>query len=521
MRRTPWTRVAIGLATIATVAACSATTQLSRKDVLAHHGKLDQLNRSVVEASGQGADLLAPETFKAARQHLEAALSYAQRGEDTKADQAAQRGSETMTRVRANIMKSREVLSEVLETRERAAAAGAPALFSKRFRKADDTLKEQSLRVAQGETHKARSERSTLIADYAQLELDALKKGKLEAARQAVKEAEKDGADDYAQRTLERAKQELELLVSIIEADRTQTTKAEAQAKRTIWIANQAKEIGKLAKNFDDQDLDHEGIILWYQQQLLAIRKPLKDELPFDKPNATVVGVLRQDFEGLLDSLAQARKSQEHAQIRIAGLRQEMEDRRVADEKRLKKALRDLRSGKEARIAELQRKLADQESKEAIEQRRREAERQRFEDVRALFSAETDGEVLRKGQNVILRLHGFDFPSGRSTIEARNYSLLNRVAHALNIFPESRVLITGHTDSLGGANRNQALSLERATNVRRFLEETGGISGTRLEASGRGESEPVAQNNTREGRAKNRRIEVVIFNHRRARSARR
>jgi outer membrane protein OmpA-like peptidoglycan-associated protein len=358
---------------------------------------------------------------------------------------------------------------------------------------------------------KARDSLPGLLDTYAQLELESLKRGTVEAARQAVNHAEENDADDYAPKTLAQAKQELKLLVSIIEADRTQRKKADAQAEKTIWLARRANEITELAKRFDHDDWSHESIILWYQNQLLRIRQPLSNQLPFDKANAAVINVLRQDIEGLLNSVKDMRDSQTKAQQRIASLQQQMEAERVRYEKRMQQALADLRSGKEARIAALQKQLNREASKKAEAQRKRQAEQQRFESVRALFSPD-QAEVLRKEDDVILRLHGFNFPSGKSTIEAKNFGLLNKIVTAVNTFPNSKVKITGHTDARGDKKSNLELSVERAKNVEAFINTTGGIPVDRLESHGRGEAEPVASNETKKGRAKNRRIEVLIVN---------
>lgn len=135
----------------------------------------------------------------------------------------------------------------------------------------------------------------------------------------------------------------------------------------------------------------------------------------------------------------------------------------------------------------------------------------RFENARELISPE-QGEVLRKGENVILRLHGFDFSPGESDVEARNFGLLNDVIAAIEQFPDPTVKVIGHTDSLGDDEMNAELSIQRAKAVAAFLHETGGIPLARIESEGRGEAEPVATNDTGEGRAKNRRIEVIILN---------
>ena len=84
------------------------------------------------------------------------------------------------------------------------------------------------------------------------------------------------------------------------------------------------------------------------------------------------------------------------------------------------------------------------------------------------------------------------------------------VAQSLQDYPQSRVQVEGHTDNTGSAEYNQSLSERRANAVADVLME-GGVPFSRIETFGRGESEPVASNLTPEGRAQNRRVEIVIL----------
>jgi outer membrane protein OmpA-like peptidoglycan-associated protein len=491
--------------------ACASGGGLGRQDVIRQYPTIERLDRAVTSARSEDAAVLAPESFELAEQSLDKAVERARDAEKAEAEKAARRGLDAMRLVNENLEKSRKVFSEALDTRSRALAAGADSLFPERLREVERVLMARAQDVEEGDVATAREGVSALVRTYGELELDALKQGKLKGARAAVKDAKDAGAKKHAPRTLAEAEQELELLAAIMEADRTQTEKADAHADRTIWLANRATEITNLAKDFEDRDLDEEGIILWYQRQLLEIREPLEADLPFDRPNAEVVRVLRQDLEGLLDSLRQARMSQTKAQVRIAALQDEIEAQRIRHEKRLQKALDEVQRGNRAQVAQLRAKLEAQQSQAALEARRRKAAQERFDSVRELFLPD-DGQVLREGDNVILRLYGFDFAPGKSTLETTNFALVNRIANALNVFPDANALIIGHTDSTGNDASNMELSLARATNVTALLEEIGGIAPARLEALGRGESEPVASNETREGRAKNRRIDVLIVN---------
>jgi len=98
-----------------------------------------------------------------------------------------------------------------------------------------------------------------------------------------------------------------------------------------------------------------------------------------------------------------------------------------------------------------------------------------------------------------------------SSIEFRSsaYPRLDRLIALSNACYESRILITGHTDASGNEPWNRALSLRRASAVGDYIV-TGGISRERLEVSGVGSDEPVADDNTRYGRSLNRRIEIEL-----------
>jgi outer membrane protein OmpA-like peptidoglycan-associated protein len=86
---------------------------------------------------------------------------------------------------------------------------------------------------------------------------------------------------------------------------------------------------------------------------------------------------------------------------------------------------------------------------------------------------------------------------------------LNTVASSLLKYPNSRIEVIGHTDNTGSAAYNQDLSQRRAVSVASVLRESG-VPGARIAAFGRGEDQPVASNLTPEGRAKNRRVEIII-----------
>ncbi len=101
------------------------------------------------------------------------------------------------------------------------------------------------------------------------------------------------------------------------------------------------------------------------------------------------------------------------------------------------------------------------------------------------------------------------FDSGKSTIKDESTKVLNDIIAILKEYPTAKFTVEGHTDSAGSAKLNQRLSDSRANAVKNFLVENG-VDQFRLSAVGYGEDKPIASNNTRAGRAKNRRVEINL-----------
>ncbi len=104
---------------------------------------------------------------------------------------------------------------------------------------------------------------------------------------------------------------------------------------------------------------------------------------------------------------------------------------------------------------------------------------------------------------------GILFATGKSALNTASKETLTRFAQSLQNTPETDVAIVGHTDNTGSRQINEKLSNERAESVAKYLIEKG-VSGNRLTTEGRAYDEPVASNETAEGRAQNRRVEIYI-----------
>jgi outer membrane protein OmpA-like peptidoglycan-associated protein len=191
-------------------------------------------------------------------------------------------------------------------------------------------------------------------------------------------------------------------------------------------------------------------------------------------------------FEGQASSLQELQQEKEENEVRLADMEEEM---RTLDERL---------GGATAERAALVQRL---EAQALV--------KQQFVQVEKLFTSH-ESRVFREGDTIILRMVGLSFDSGKSQIKPENFDLLAKVEKAIDIFPRSELTIEGHTDAYGGDELNQKLSQERAESVSQYMINAMRIPTYRLIATGYGETRPVSSNETEAGRARNRRIDIVI-----------
>lgn len=124
--------------------------------------------------------------------------------------------------------------------------------------------------------------------------------------------------------------------------------------------------------------------------------------------------------------------------------------------------------------------------------------------------AGTGVDVVRQGDNITLDVPGgVTFAFDSADLNSQFYPVLDRVASTLAEYDKTVIEVAGHTDSVGSDSYNQQLSERRANSVASYL--TGhGVGRTRMVTIGAGEMHPVASNDTDDGRAQNRRVEITI-----------
>jgi outer membrane protein OmpA-like peptidoglycan-associated protein len=190
--------------------------------------------------------------------------------------------------------------------------------------------------------------------------------------------------------------------------------------------------------------------------------------------------------------------------------RAEVEANTMQWQQRQEKARAEMNQAQAKGYQKAQSELAAARQQLEQEKAAREQAEARSKETLAKLAAANAAQVKEEARGTVITLAGgVLFASGKSQLMPSAQNSLNQVADALKEAQDKKILIEGHTDSRGSATLNQNLSKARADAVASYLESQG-VPQDRITTAGLGPSRPVADNSTAEGRANNRRVEIII-----------
>lgn len=448
---------------------------------------VSQLESDLDAARASQYDLLSPDWFDKAQSDYHKAKTALGKGARMSAI------AESVAEARQSLKKageiaqiSRTILADATAAREKALSVKADALgepfldVEHDYLKLSRAIENDNMRYAQNNT-------ANVQAAYREVEIMAIKHNALKDVRQMMRDAKKDKAHKRVPIAYQSAEEALAAADDFIgknpyaeEAIRQKAATAAFEARRVISLYS--------SRNAFDA-MKPEEAALYLESMLVRLSKPmgqpdLRDQSVDDQVN-TLIGLasrLNRDHESLQ---SQSRDDQ----TRIADL-----------EKRLQGLAHLSRQHEEAkRILTVEQEFND-----------------RFDKVHRSFRAH-EAEVYKKGNQMVIRLRGIKFPVGQATLSPENYTLLTKVQQAIGFFGQPSVIVEGHTDSSGSDQTNKVLSQMRANAVKIYLVANNTLPSELIRAVGYGPERPLSSNATPEGRAANRRIDVVITPARTAR----
>ena len=438
-------------------------------------------------ADAANASLLAPRSYSAATKEYESAETGLNRGrniEYVRSNAAdAVRHYQTATTA-AELAKT--VLSQVMKSRQDAANAKAPQLSPDIWDKAQREFGSAIRYLERGDLKNAKRRDLEATSLYRDAELVAIKAQYLTETRRLLDDADRARVGRYAPFTLGNAKQLLAEAEKELNENRYDTDRPRNLARQANYEAKHAIYLSEVVRDVRDKDLTVEQLVLHWEDPLRQISGA-----------ADIVPAMAQGHEELTEKLVAYVENQRNE---VQSLQQDYEagNLRLVDMEDELRALDQRLGGATAERAALVQRL---EAQARV--------KEQFEQVEKMFSR-SEARVFRERSNVILRLVGLSFDSGQSEIRRGSFDLLTKVEQAIDVFPRSELVIEGHTDSYGGDESNQALSQKRAESVQQYMINAMRIPSYRLIATGYGETNPVANNETEAGRARNRRIDIVI-----------
>jgi len=310
-------------------------------------------------------------------------------------------------------------------------------------------------------------------------------------ARNAVRIAHNAQADKYAAATLAKADQQLQAAEDAYRQKRDKKTVI-STARDAVQTAEEARVIAVKQKAEEEA-----------QAQAAAEKRAADERAAKARADAEAEAKRREEAE-------QARQQAEAAKAEAERMKAEAE--KAAAE--AAKAREEAERARQAALAEQQAALQQKQAAEAEAEKAREAaakaEAEKAQ-MRAQLLAQLNAilQTNDTARGLIVNMSDVLFDTGSYTLKPGAREKLAKISGILLAHPGLTLQIEGHTDSVGSDEFNQTLSQQRAGSVRDFLAEQG-VPVSAMTAKGFGKTQPVASNDTPEGRQRNRRVEIVV-----------
>ncbi|HEY7639920.1 MAG TPA: OmpA family protein [Steroidobacteraceae bacterium] len=443
------------------------------------------------KARSEHVDALSPKNFAAAVEAHDAAVKDAAKGrKDDKVRARVQEGEAALGRANAAAAAARQLLGSVIKAREDALTAEAPKFAAEAWTKAADRFREAMTENEQNDNKNAQRRAAEAEVLLREAELIAIKGGILNEARALIAQADEAKVGKLAPRTLQAAKRYLAEADQELQRNRYEVAQPRKLAAQARYEARHATYLAQLIERVTKEESDDqagvEALILSWEEPLKQIAGEMELQAQFDK--------------GMQAPMQEINEHAGQQAQELSRLKQELADRD------------DQLAALNAQVQKLESRLGGVSEERVALQRRVDAQERLRSSVRALEASFTADEarVVRQGDDVVLSLLGIKFPSGRSTIDSSSAALMKKVQQGLALFPDASISIEGHTDANGSDSTNLILSQDRADAVRQYLVSNFAMNPEKITSVGYGEARPVATNETAAGRARNRRIDLVI-----------
>ena len=460
------------------------------------------LETAIAKGKQDQLDVLSPTWFSKAEGFYAKAKKGAEEGIEISniLDNIA-KGQDALNNAEETSKVARTMLPDVIESREKARLAGAADLGDV-YTKVEEQFLDLTRAIENNNIRYTQKNGPKVKEDYLSLELLAIKTASIGQVQPLITQAIDDDAKKYVPRTLEMAQKSVADTDQYITENRyakeeidQKVKESMFQAQRTLTLNSQSKTLAKMTP---------EEIALGMEKNLHQITTQLSAQDTRNQAVDMQVGTI-------LESITQLQDDNRSLKAELDAKEKEHQERLALYESQVG-ALNQRIATLEGTTVEDQKVKADLLAEQKAIQQKLAAEREfnrKYLEVQTYFRAD-EAEVYKQKNQLVIRLKAIQFPVGTATISPENFALLGKVQRAIQTFEGASVVVEGHTDSTGSDEVNQALSTQRAEAVSAYLVANKTIQADKIDARGYGASRPLASNATPEGRAINRRIDVII-----------
>ena len=450
--------------------------------VPAHAATLQDAQTLIGEAEQLRAAEFSPGHYARARQAMDAAKALAasqgdpkQVGEDI--DTAAAEAKQAVDT--AQLVSTR--FADLVEVRDRMEMAGAKNRADLLARGESDFAHVVAA-VEDGDMQKAARDAKIAMGTIYAAQVVAARRQFADPLAQTISDARRASARKFAPKAIGNAIAAQKQLDALVRNTPNAQPQAYALLQHGRDEALRAKRIAELGRGFDSDSASVERWMDTEDAHMRMLGDALGIQLSRTQTPEQQAALLKQ---AVLDMKTNYEGRIADADTQIKGLSQKLTQSK----------------GELSDLAEIRHKL----------ELKREAEA-KIKRLAKLFDPKDAEILLTPDADVILRLNGLNFRSGSAVIPPNSYAILDNVLKSIALFPDRAARVEGHTDSVGADSYNKVLSTRRAEAVKAYLiSRMGAGHADTFTAVGYGKDKPIAVNDTPQGRAKNRRIDIVLI----------
>ncbi|MDA3930487.1 MAG: hypothetical protein PF541_16175, partial [Prolixibacteraceae bacterium] len=407
-----------------------------------------QADEAMLNAKAMKADILTPIEYSKALNYYQYAEKYFEK------EKGIEKIEEKLTEATIYFNRSidfsysaRIVFANSLNAREDALSARADKFAKELWLDAEEQFIKAAKELEKGDRDDSYKKSVEAIEIYRKAELSAIKTDLLDETRLLIKNADEIKVDKKAPKPLKKAKLLLAETEKELETNRYDMDYPRIRAKQAKYEAKHSIFLHEMIIKIDDENIEMEEVILNLEEPIIKIAEAVGFVAHFDegfkKPENIIINYI-YDLQVKNDKIIRENSRKDYLIEQLGANIDVLKKERNALNNEFETVISKRTAENKSRMQAIENEKAELAEKIDFQTKINE----KFNIVNKIFNS-SEATVFRSGDNVIIRMHGFDFEVGKSEIKPENFDLLTKVQKAIKTFPNSTLIVEGYTDAFG------------------------------------------------------------------------